>query len=205
MSDGRDREFWRAAALMAAVAERGMALIEVCGKPRVASDAGAMLDTVWDAVTRGRWPDGPDHLRRFERETRFDDPDAEAPDDDTPAYLVDAGQELLYAALWMTYRREPYASPPSVLGPDAWSALDGTVRFARDPRPVLIDPRNPPPPGQFEAREAEAYARDAGLTASMTAADAARWLHRSANGQRDVLRDDIRAALRDVRAFSRTW
>lgn len=171
----------------------------------MAVDRGTMLDAVWDAVIRGRAPDGPDQLRRFEQQTRFDDADAEAPDDDTPAYLVDAADELLYAALWTAYRREPFESPPSVVGPVAWSALDGTLRFARDPRPIFIDPRNPPPRDPFEEREFQQCTRDAGFTAAMTTPDAASWLRASAQEQRAALRDDVRAALRAVGAFGLRW
>jgi hypothetical protein len=205
MGDDIGESFLRESAYMAAVAERAMAVIDVCGTADLAAACELMLDAAWEAALTGRTPDGPDQLSRLERLAGMEDPDAEEPDDDTPEVLVFAAQGALYAALWMAYRREQYDSPPSHVGPDTYSALDGVVRFTRDPRPIFIDPRDPPPPDPFEAREREACARDADVAARLAWAEAAATLRANALEQRPALRDDVRAALRDVRAFGMDW
>jgi hypothetical protein len=190
---------------MTAVAERAMALIDVCDTSERVETFSPMLAAAWQAAEDGRRPTGTDQFRRFTRLTGMDDPDSEEPDDDAPAYLIDAALGALYAALWVAFRDDPYDSAPADVGPDTFSALDGVVQFTRDPRPVMVDPRNPPPPGPFEARERAACSRDMKVATALPQPDAVARSRTMAREQRATLRADVRVALRGVRAFDMEW
>jgi hypothetical protein len=199
-----DGDLKRNAALMAAVAERGMALIDVCGTAELVQVCGPMIDAAWSGALSGQRPGGPDLLRRLEHLAGMDNPDNEAPEGGAEL-LAFVGLGTLHAALWIAFRAEHYSSPPSHVGRGAWSNLDGTLRSAGGAPSRIIDPRNPPPPDPFEAREQEACARDEAVAASLSPAQATMSLRASAGEQRAILRADTRSALREVRAFGLDW
>lgn len=195
----RDEDFWREALVCSALAERTTSLIDVCGEPQVVDEIQPILEAIWDGVSRRRRANGPSPLRRIERIAGPDEPD-----DDQPIYLVYEAMEALHAAALMAFGLR-YDLAPMDLGQGIHSALDGVIRFTLDPRPIIVDPRNPPPPGPFEARERAASMRDREAALAMSIEEAARQIRATAQEQRIELRNDVREALRDVRAFDRDW
>jgi hypothetical protein len=69
----------------------------------------------------------------------------------------------------------------------------------------MVDPRNPPPPGPFEARERAACSRDMKVATALPQPDAVARIRTMAREQRATLRADVRVALRGVRAFDMEW
>jgi hypothetical protein len=136
----RDEGFWREALVYAALAGRTTSLIDVCGEPQVVDEIQPILEAIWDGVSRRRRANGPSPLRRIERIAGPDEPD-----DDQPIYLVYEAMEALHAAALMAFGLR-YDLAPMDLGQGIHSALDGVIRFTLDPRPIIVDPRNPPPP-----------------------------------------------------------
>jgi hypothetical protein len=194
-----DEAFWRDALVMAAVAERAAALIDVCGESGFARRTLPVLDAVWDGVSKARRADGPNPLRSLERLAG-----PKEPDDDTPAYLALAAVEGLVAAAVMAFRVERYGDPTGV-GHNIHGALDGVIHFALDPRPIIVDPRNPLPSGPFEAREYAACLQDQDTATGEPFTAAATGIRARARSGREMLRADIRRALSEVRAFGRDW
>jgi hypothetical protein len=113
--------------------------------------------------------------------------------------------EAVHAAALMAFGLRRYDLAPIDLGQEIHSALDGVIRFTLDPRPIIVDPRNPPPPGPFEARERAASIRDRATALALTIEEAARQIRATAHEQRKELRNDVREALREIRAFDRDW
>ena len=113
--------------------------------------------------------------------------------------------EALRAAALMAFGLRRYDLAPIDLGQEIHSALDGVIRFTLDPRPIFVDPRNPPPPGPFEARERAASMRDRETALAMTFEEAVRQIRATSRVQREELRNDVREALREIRAFDRDW
>jgi hypothetical protein len=194
-----DDAFWREAVVLAAIAERAAPIIELCAEPDFIGATLPQLDSVWRGVSAARRADGPNPLRRLERLLG-----PEEPDDDTPTYLAVAALEGLYAAAVMAFRLERFGDPIEI-GQDIHSALDGVVQFTRDPRPIFVDPRNPPPPGPFEAREYSSCRRDQDDVSGASFNEAAAAVRARARSERETLRGNIRRALAEVRAFERDW
>ena len=177
-----------------------MSLVDVCGEHDLVREVQPILDSVWDGVSRGRRPDGRSPIRRLERLGG-----SEAPDDDQPIYLAHEALEALYAAAIVAFELRRYDSDPVDLGGEIHSALDGVIHFAIDRRPIIIDPRHPPPAGPYEAKEQAACLRDRETASAMTIVEAARQIRARAQDERRALQGQMRESLRDVRAFGRNW
>jgi len=194
-----DDAFWREAVVMAAVAERAAPLIELCAETDFIGVTLPYLDSVWNGASAERRADGPDPVRNLKRLLG-----PEEPDDDTPAYLASAALEGLYAASVMAFRLERVGDPVEV-ATGIHSALDGVIQFSLDPRPMFVDPRDPPPRGPFEAREYSSCLRDQDTMSGAAFHEAAAAVRARARTDREALREDIRRALAAVRAFDRDW
>ena len=195
-----DAAFWRQTLCAAAIAERSMAIIDTWGNDRMRRKTPPILDAIWDGAALGRRPVGRDPRRMLER---LGGREAES---NRAIYAAVEALESLYVAAWMGFKERPYERDPGDVGAEVFAGLDGIIHFAHDPRPVFIDPRNPPPPGRFEAREEQRVARDRSIAlTSATLEELAGRLRDQARRERTALHPEIAEALKGATVYGHEW
>ena len=141
--------------MAAAAAERAMGILELTGRSSSIATAREVLDILWSAAAEGRDPDDAQLGRRIDRL-----PEAHVIEAEWPADVAQGALETIWAAALATSPSIDVNADIREVAESNLSSFDAMDWVLAGGGPRIIDPRNPPPPGEWEAAEAARFRRD---------------------------------------------